>query len=250
MSDFTLKHHLSNNEVSVYQQLVKHLHNTPIPDNEILANLGLFLSRSSLGRILFMAELYQKIINTHGVVIEMGVRWGQNLALLSALRSLYEPYNISRKIIGFDTFAGFPHTSEKDGGGAKVVDGAYSVSENYQDTLADILSLNEQLNPKSNEKKFELVKGDVLQTLPKYLTDHPETLISMIYFDFDLYEPTKFALQELLPYCSKNTIFAFDELCYQDFPGETVAFREVMGDRAFEVIRSPISPLQSYVKLC
>jgi len=250
MNDFTLQHHLDDNDVTAYQDLVAQLHSTPIPDNEILANLGLFLTRSSLARILYMAELYQKIISTHGVVIEVGVRWGQNLALFSALRSIYEPYNISRKIIGFDTFEGFVHTSDQDGDSAKVKKGAYNVVDDYEKTLARILGINESINPKSNEKKYDLIKGDVLQTVPDYLTEHPETLISLIYFDLDLYEPTKFSLEKFLPYCSHNTIFAFDELCYQDFPGETIALREVFGDRKFEVIRSPISPLQSYVKLC
>ena len=53
----------------------------PIPQQELLANLGLFLNRQTLARILFMHELYQKIISVHGIVIEFGVRWGQNLAL-------------------------------------------------------------------------------------------------------------------------------------------------------------------------
>ena len=52
-------------------------------------------------------ELYQKILNVHGVVIEFGTRWGQNLALFESFRGMYEPYNHFRKIIGFDTFEGF-----------------------------------------------------------------------------------------------------------------------------------------------
>lgn len=50
--------------------------NTPIPDDELLSNLGLYLNRQTLSRILYMHELYRKIINVHGVTIEFGVRWG------------------------------------------------------------------------------------------------------------------------------------------------------------------------------
>jgi len=250
MSDFTLHHHLNKKDISVYRSLVKHLKTTPIPDNELLANIGLFHTRSSLARILFITELYKQILSTHGVIIELGVRWGQNMALFSALRSIFEPFNASRKIIGFDTFEGFPHISDKDGDSHKVEKGAYDVVEEYEKILANMLSLNESLNPKSNEKKFDLIKGDVLETIPRYLSNHPETLVSLVYLDLDLYEPTKASLECLLPYCTHNTIFAFDELCYQDFPGETIALREVFGDQEFDVIRSPISPLQSYVKLC
>ena len=57
---------------------------------------------------------YIKIIHKEGVIMEFGIRWGQNTALLAALRGLYEPYNIKRKIkIGFDIFDGFKKNSKK-----------------------------------------------------------------------------------------------------------------------------------------
>ncbi|MBU2917453.1 hypothetical protein KO505_05680 [Psychrosphaera sp. F3M07] len=247
--EFNFQHHLNNGEVESYQALVKQLHDSPIPDNEILANMGLFLNRSSLARILFFSDLYKNILNNHGVIMEFGVRWGQTLNLMSCLRSMYEPFNTSRKIIGFDTFSGFPSVSDKDGSTEKSQVGNYSVPTNYEKVLEQHLHIQESLNPKANVKKFELVKGDVSQTLPDYLSRHPETILSLVYFDLDLYEPTKFCLEQLLPYCHKNTIFAFDELCYTDFPGETLALREVFQGREYEIIRSPISPQQSYVVL-
>jgi hypothetical protein len=36
------------------------------------------------------------------------------MALFTTLRNIYEPYNMSRKIIGFDTFEGFPSVSPQD----------------------------------------------------------------------------------------------------------------------------------------
>ena len=48
--------------------------------------------------------------------MEFGVEWGSTLSLLIKLRSIHEPYNYSRKIIGFDTFSGFTNkltTEEK-----------------------------------------------------------------------------------------------------------------------------------------
>ena len=81
---------------------------SPVPADEILSNLGLYLRRQTLSRILFMQELYQLILPVHGVILEFGVRWGQNLALFSTLRGMYEPFNYSRRLIGFDTWKGFP----------------------------------------------------------------------------------------------------------------------------------------------
>src|SRR3972149_10486773 len=77
--------------------------NCPIPEEEKLNHLGLFLKRQSMSRIIFMYELYKKIIDVHGVIIEFGVRWGQNLALFESFRGMLEPYNYNRKIIGFDS---------------------------------------------------------------------------------------------------------------------------------------------------
>lgn len=111
----------------------------PIPEDELLSNLRLFISRQALTRILFMNMLYKKIININGIVIEFGVRWGQNLALFESFRGIYESYNYNRKIIGFDTFSGFPSVHEKDGKSDVISVGAYSVNENFEQYLKQIL---------------------------------------------------------------------------------------------------------------
>ncbi len=97
----------SQSEKDLQATLTGMLKDTPISDDELLPNLGLYLTSKSLSRILFFYEIYQKIVDTHGVVMEFGVRWGQTLSLLAALRGIFEPFNRHRKIIGFDTFAGF-----------------------------------------------------------------------------------------------------------------------------------------------
>src|SRR5438552_2196758 len=104
-----------------------------IPDDELLSNLGLFINRRSLSRMLFICNVYQLILNVHGIIVEFGVRWGQNLALFESLRGIYEPYNTSRKIVGFDTFEGFPSLDEKDGVADIASAGAYSVTKGYEE---------------------------------------------------------------------------------------------------------------------
>ena len=222
--------------------------NAPIPDNELLTNLGLFINRQSLSRVIFMNELYQKIINVNGVVMEFGVRWGQNLSLFSNFRGMYEPYNYTRKIIGFDTFSGFPSVHKNDGTKDFIQKGAYGVSENYENYLDDILAYHEQESPISHKKKYELIKGDATKTIKEYLTNNPQTIISFAYFDFDIYEPTKVCLEAILPHLTKGSIIAFDELNDPNFPGETIAFKEVLGLNNYEIKRSPLNPLLSYIE--
>ena len=72
-------------EIAGKEQLSASLRAARIPDGELLDNLGLFLTRQTLSRINFMQQIYQLIVPVHGVVMEFGVRWGQNMALFSAL---------------------------------------------------------------------------------------------------------------------------------------------------------------------
>jgi hypothetical protein len=234
-------------EIEAYQALVRQLKSTPIPDRDILANLGLFLTRSSFGRLQFNYKLYQRILDVHGVVMEFGTWWGQNLALFSTFRSLHEPYNLSRRIIGFDTFAGFPGVVAEDGRADVMREGAFALPDDYQDRLAHLLGAHEALAPRGEHPRFELIKGDVEDTLPAYLERHPETVIALAYFDLDLYRPTRTCLEAIRPYLARNSVLAFDQLCFAEFPGESLALREALSFDSLRICRDPISPIQSYV---
>jgi hypothetical protein len=236
----------SQSEKDLQRRLFELLKDTPISDDEVLPNLGVYLTSKSLSRILFFYEIYQKILNTHGVVMEFGVRWGQTLSILSALRGIFEPFNRHRKIIGFDTFEGFVGMSEQDGKECKTVDGSFSVSPGYQEYLSEILSIQEGLNPINHLKKFELVRGDGAKTVPEYLERHPETLVSLAIFDFDIYAPTKAALEAIKPHLFKGSVLVFDELCDDIFPGETIALRETLGISNLRIQRMPMTARVSY----
>lgn len=221
--------------------------NSPIPPAEQLTNLGLFMRRQDLSRVLFMNELYQQIVDVHGVAIEFGVRWGQNLALMQSLRGIYEPYNYNRKIIGFDTFTGFPSVDPKDGTSDIAVTGNYAVSDGYEAYLEQVLACHEAFSPIGHIKKFELVKGDATAQFEQFLLDNPETIIAFAYFDFDLYAPTKRCLELLKGHITKGTVLGFDELNMHDFPGETLALKEVLGLDRYRIRRSRYSSVQSYI---
>ena len=94
---------------------------TPIPVDELILCLGLYMRSSALSKILFLNEVYSLILDKPGVIMEFGVWWGANLALLESFRSVYEPYNWSRKVVGFDTFGGYDSISAEDGRGNAVV---------------------------------------------------------------------------------------------------------------------------------
>lgn len=238
----------SNDENNNRDRFFDLYYQSPIPNNEQLCNLGLFVKRQDLTKQLFFNEIYKEIIDVHGVIMELGTRWGQNLVTLNNLRGIYEPYNHSRRIIGFDTFSGFPSVDLKDGEHSMVKKGAYSVTEDYENYLNKVLDYHETECPLSHIKKNNIIKGDATKTLKKYLNEHPETIIAFAYFDFDIYQPTKECLELIKPHLTKGSIIGFDELCDPNFPGETIAFREVMGTNNYEVKRNKFSGIQSYIK--
>ena len=245
--DIKTKEYSSTNEKSLRERFFKLFRDCPIPNNELLLNLGLFIKRQDLTRIMFMNELYNKIINVHGIVVEFGVRWGQNLALFESFRGIYEPFNHNRKIVGFDTFEGFPSVHEKDGKSEIVTVNAYSTTKGYEDYLKQILDYHEQESPISHIKKYQLIKGDATIEIGKYLKDNPETIIALAYFDLDIYEPTKKCLEAIKGHLTKGSIVGFDELNLHDFPGETLALKEIFGLDKYRIIRSPCSSVQSYI---
>lgn len=242
-----IKTNPSNQETNLRESFLKTYQDSPIPENEILSNLGLFTNRQLISKMLFLNELYQKIIHTHGVIMEFGVRWGQNLSLFHSFRGIYEPFNHNRKIIGFDTFSGFPSVHEKDGNDPIIAENAFSVTEGYEDYLDTILKYHQQESPIPHMKKYELVKGDASKTIHEYLKNNPETIIAFAYFDFDIYEPTYECLKAILPHLTKGSILAFDELNCPAFPGETLAVKELLGLSNLEIQRSPLTPRESYI---
>ncbi len=246
--DIEIKTIASRKELENRNRLYGLFQNCPIPENERLFNVGLYLKRQDLTKQLFFNDLYLKILKTHGVIIEFGVRWGQNLVTLNNLRGIHEPYNHSRKIIGFDTFSGFKRVDVKDGNHQIIKKGAFSVTENYDDYLNEVLDCHEKECPLPHIKKNTIIKGDAPVMLEKYLNDHPETVIAFAYFDFDVYEPTKKCLELIKPHLTKGSIIGFDELNDPQFPGETVALKESLGLNNIAVKRSKYSGIQSYIE--
>jgi len=199
----------------------------PMPDEQLLINLGIYMRSGVLSKILFINELYELIRNVPGVIMEFGTWWGQNLILFENLRAIYEPFNQNRRIIGFDSFEGYLKISPKDKESETIKVGGYTVSEDYKDYLEKMLAYHESNNILSNIKKHSLIKGDVTETIPKFFKDNPETIIALAYFDLALYDPTRAALEAIKPHLVRGSVVMFDELNWKEYPGETIAFKEV-----------------------
>jgi hypothetical protein len=163
--------------------------------------------------------------------------------------AILEPYNYTRRIIGFDTFAGFRGVHEKDirtGSSEHLHAGAFQAHAKIKEEIERLVALHDQNRPLGHIPKVELVEGDACKTIPKYIEENPHLMISLLYLDFDLYEPTKVALEELYPRVVKGGLVAFDELNCPEFPGETIALLERIDLAEMKLRRFPFDPYVSY----
>ena len=78
-----------------------------------LDNFERYIRRQQLARFMARYDLFKKIINIKGLIIECGVNHGGGLLAWGKMSAALEPYALHRKVIGFDTFEGFPNIHEK-----------------------------------------------------------------------------------------------------------------------------------------
>jgi hypothetical protein len=234
-------------QVENRKQLVDLFTGSPVPPEQLLVNLPLYMRSSALAKLLYINELYELILPQPGVIMEFGVWWGSNLALFESLRAVYEPYNYTRRVIGFDTFEGYPAIAPEDGDDELAAVGGYSVGAEYLEHLGAVLEYHRQENPMSHLPRFELVQGVAAVTISDYLERHPETIVALACFDMQLYEPTKACLEAIRPHLARGSVLALDELNTPEFPGETLAFREVFGLDRYRLQRSRYLPDRTYL---
>ena len=94
--------------------------------------------------------------------------------------------------------------------------------------------------------KVELIKGDATKTIPKFIKDNPHTVVSLLYLDFDIYKPTKVAIENFIDRMPKGAIIAFDELNDKNWKGETQAVLETVGIKNLRISRFPFDTFFSY----
>jgi hypothetical protein len=202
----------------------------------------LFARRQNVTESLAFYELYKKIVERHGAIVECGVHQGNNFILLNQLAAMFEPYNLSREIIGFDSFEGFTAISKQDGSEVTASD----FSDTSYELLQSLVSAHDKNRPVGHVRRATLVKGDACKTIPEFVAKNEQLMIALLILDFDLYEPTKAALEHLLPLVVKGGVVAFDELAKAKWKGETIAFKEFLKCNEVKLERFPFHHTMSY----
>ena len=65
-----IKQYSNRNEDTARDAMLHLLKGAPVPDDQLLSNLGLFLESKNLARLLFMDFIYRQIVDVQGVIME------------------------------------------------------------------------------------------------------------------------------------------------------------------------------------
>lgn len=202
-------------------------------------NFYLSCKTQRLSKFIAHYELYKKINTLAGEIIECGVFKGASFARWCHFREMLETAS-ARKIIGFDIYGTFPKTEFVDD--KKKLDKFIS---NAGDQSIGVDQLNKVLLNKNVGSNVELVKGDILETVPNYVKDHPELKIALLNLDTDIYEPAVTILEELFPRIIPGGILILDD--YGVFPGETKAVDDFFKGRNVKIHKFPFAMTPTYI---
>lgn len=240
------KSNYSEREREYFATLEQHFNSAPESLVEKLQTFARWVPRQSIATFMARERIFEKILKCHGHVIECGVYQGAGTFSWAHLSSILEPYNHTRRVVGFDSFSGFPSLTEEDGvdnleykhpGG---LSGATFEEINSSIAYYDMNRLLSQI------PRIEIVKGDACETIPAYVENNPHLVCALLYLDFDMYEPTKVAIEQLWPRMPQGSVIAFDELNQSKWPGETQALFDSIGIETLRLERFEFNPQISF----
>ncbi len=213
-----------------------------------LANFPRYARRAHVTRFVALYELFKRVLSIKGSVVECGVFRGFSFMTWAKLSAALEPNNLTRRIYGFDSFAGFPSVSAQDSPGSTGVSSG-DLAFSAEDELRRLIELYDQDRFLGHIPKASLISGDVTATIPRFIDENPHLLVSLLFLDLDLYEPTKVALECFVPRMPKGSILAFDELDNPLWPGETLAALDYLGLGNVRIERFEFDPYIGFITI-
>jgi len=220
----------------------------PDPVEIKLENFPKYVRRQHLKRFLALYEIFKLVMPVKGSVVECGVFKGFGVMTWAKLTAMLEPENLTRRIYGFDSFEGFPSVDEKDANPVAMPEqGALST-----DSFSELKALIQEYDRDrflGHIDKVHLIRGNATQTIPQFIAGHAHLVVSLLFLDFDLYEPTKAAIENFVPRMPKGAVIAFDELDNPMWPGEAQALLESIGINRLALRRLEWDPYISFAVL-
>jgi hypothetical protein len=213
-----------------------------------LENFTKYVRRQHLKRFLAMYEVFKLAMPVKGSIVECGVFRGFGLMAWAKLSAMLEPENLTRRVYGFDTFQGFPSVAAEDQSTFTDSQPGDLCSDSY-DELQQLILEYDRDRYLGHIPKVELIRGDIAKTIPEFMTSHPHLVVSLLYLDADMFEPTKAALEHFLPRMPKGAVIAFDELDNPIWPGETLGAMEAVGLNKLRLRRLDWDPYIAFAEI-
>ena len=207
-----------------------------------MENFPKYVRRQNLTRFMVLYEIFKKVLEVKGSIVECGVNQGFGIMSWAKFSAILEPVNLTRRIYGFDSFEGFPEISDQDKSAASDHVKPGDLAADAYDELNGLVDIHDSTRFIGHVPKVKLVKGDAIDTIPQFLEENPHLVVSLLFLDFDLYEPTRVALEHFVPRMPKGAVIAFDELDNPLWPGETRAMLEFMETNRLRIERLPFDP--------
>nr|WP_241214465.1 TylF/MycF/NovP-related O-methyltransferase [Vibrio alfacsensis] len=147
----------------------------------------------------------------------------------------------SRKIIGFDAFGAFPEVGLSEQSDVEFID-------SFTMAGGDGLSLGESqaILEHKGFKNIELVEGNVFDSIPKYLSDRPETRVALLHLDMDVKEPTEFALEMLYDRVVPGGLIVVDD--YNAVEGATLAVDSFLSKKRLKLEKLPYYNVPAFIR--
>ena len=149
-----------------------------------IENFPKYVRRQNITRFLALYEIFKKIINVKGSIIECGVNHGFGLMSWAKFSSIIEPVNLTRRIYGFDTFSGFPEIDNKDRSSFSKHVKEGDLSANVFEELSGLIDIYDSTRFLGHIPKVKMINGDANKTIPKFVKENPHVLISLLFLDW------------------------------------------------------------------
>ena len=206
-----------------------------------LAHVVKYIRRQDLTRLLARYEIFKKVLKVKGSIIECGVFRGSGLMSWANFSAILEPNNLTRRIYGFDSFEGFPKIGSEDASNFRTAQKGELRSDCFQE-LTELIRAYDLNRFLGHIPKVELIRGDAVETIPAFVKRNPHLLASLLFMDFDLFDPTKVALEHFLPRMPKGAVLSFDELDNPVLPCETLAMLKSLTINQYKFQRLVFDP--------
>lgn len=168
-------------------------------------NFLLYGEVDRFSKILARYELFKKIIELPGDIVEGGVFKGTGLFYWAKMIEIFNP-RTNRKVVGFDTFQGYPLSAN-----AQEMEAAREFEDTAGFGPVTVEELTQLATLQGLQERIELVEGDVTSTFTKYTNANPGFRIALLNLDFDTYDATRAALDALFQLVVPHGIVVLDE---------------------------------------